>query len=91
MLNVSERALDILENTVKSEENADQKALRLARTGQGELGIVRGDPQDDDQVIMREERPLLYVDNEVSSRLDGSTLDVVEADGRERLTLMPPA
>ena len=93
MLKVSERAMDVLNGVQQqpSESGEAVGSLRLSKTGSGQYGLVRGEPQDDDQVVKRDEKPILYVDNGVAQSLDGATLDVVETEGQERLTLKPPA
>jgi len=90
MLSVSDRALDMIAGAIDSGQVGDNQALRLAKTGDGEFGLVVDQPKDDDQVISRGDTPVLYVDNEVSSTLDGATLDVAEGIGQPRLALKMP-
>ena len=90
MLTVSDRALDLISGAIDSGEVADDQALRLAKTAEGEFGLVVDQPQADDQVVVRDEKPVLYVASEVSTSLDGATLDVADGTNPVRLTLKVP-
>jgi Fe-S cluster assembly iron-binding protein IscA len=90
MLIVSDRALDVIAGAIDSDEVADDQALRLAKTAEGEFGLVVDQPQADDQIVTRDEKPVLYVANEVSTSLDGATLDIAEGTNPVRLTLKVP-
>lgn len=90
MLTVSDRALDVIAGAIDAGEVKDDQALRLAKTGEGEFGLVLDEPKADDQVVTRDEKPVLYVANEVSTSLDGATLDVAEGTSPVRLTLKVP-
>jgi Fe-S cluster assembly iron-binding protein IscA len=90
MLNVSDKAIQVIEQALDSNEVEDKQALRLAKNDDGEFGLALDEQKDGDQVIAKEERALLYVDSEVSNKLDGATLDVVDSPGGVRLALSMP-
>lgn len=90
MLNVTEKARDILAQTLETSEAADEQGLRLARTPQGEFGLAIDEEREGDQVVKQDERPVLFVDQEVSTALDGAILDVDESPEGTRLTLRMP-
>ena len=90
MLNVSDKAIEVIEQALDTNEVEDNQALRLAKNAEGEFGLALDEQKDGDQVIAKEERALLYVDSEVSNKLDGATLDVVDSPGGVRLALSMP-
>jgi len=90
MLNVSQQAVDVLAETLENSDAGDQQGLRLARTPAGEYGLAVDEQREGDQVVRREDRPVLLVDQEVSASLDGATLEVVELPEGRRLTLRDP-
>ncbi|HUF53872.1 MAG TPA: hypothetical protein VMR52_08895 [Dehalococcoidia bacterium] len=88
---MSDRALDLIASAIDAEDVTDDQALRLARTPEGEFGLVLVDgPDSDDQVVKRDDKPVLYVANEVAISLDGAMLDVAEDTTPPRLTLRVP-
>ncbi len=87
MINVTEKAVDALANSLDSTEATPEQSLRLALTPQGEYGLAVDEQREGDQVIKQEERPVLLVAEEVSTALDGAVLDVVDSAEGQRLTL----
>ncbi len=87
MINVTEKAVDALANSLDSTEAAPEQSLRLALTPQGEYGLAIDEQREGDQVIKQEERPVLLVAEEVSTALHGAVLDVVDSAEGQRLTL----
>lgn len=90
MLNVTDKALDVLAKSLDASEATEQQGLRLARTPQGEFGLAIDEEREGDQVVRQEERAVLLVDQEIASALDGATLDVIESPEGTRLTLRMP-
>jgi Fe-S cluster assembly iron-binding protein IscA len=90
VVNASERALEAMSGVLESRGAGEGEALRLAAGSEGQFGLVLDEQQEGDQVITRGERPVLYVDSEISSKLDGATLDVTDTPEGARLTLRPP-
>lgn len=87
MLSVTDKAVDILAQSLEASEANEGQSLRLARTPQGEFGLAIDEEREGDQVVKHAEKPILVVDQEVSSALDGAVLDVVESPEGQRLTL----
>ncbi len=90
MLNVTEKAVDILANSLEASEATEEQTLRLARTSQGEFGLAIDEKQEGDQVVKQEERDILVLDEEISAALEGAILDVAESPEGQRLTLRMP-
>lgn len=51
------------------------------------VGLALDEPREDDEVVWHQECVLLIVDEIVSQKLDGLTLDLVEAPDGERFSL----
>lgn len=90
MINVTEKAIDVLAITLSTNEAGEEQGLRLARNAEGQFGLALDEPREGDEVVKQEERPVLLVDKEVSSALDGAVLDVDETAEGARLTLRMP-
>ncbi len=90
MLNVTEKAVDVLARSLDASDAGENHGLRLARTPQGEFGLAIDQEREGDQVVKLEERPVLFVGEDVSSDLDGAILDVVESPEGTKLTLRMP-
>lgn len=90
MLKVTEKVVDVLARSLDASEASDEQGLRLARTPEGEFGLAIDEEREGDQVVKQEERPILFVDQDVASALDGATLDVAESPEGTRLTLRMP-
>lgn len=90
MINVTEKALGMLENSLIANQANEGDALRLARNPEGEFGLALDQEREGDHVVKSEERPVLIVDKGVSDALDGATLDVDESPAGARLTLRMP-
>lgn len=90
MLIVSDRALALMANALDAGQLPEEQALRLAMGEDGELGLVLDEARDGDEIISRDERPVLYIDSETSPSLHGATLDVAEGTNPARLALKMP-
>jgi Fe-S cluster assembly iron-binding protein IscA len=90
VLNVTEKAVDILANSLEASEATEEQSLRLARTPQGEVGLAIDEEREGDQVVKQEERAILVLDEEIATVLDGATLDVSDSPEGQRLTLRMP-
>ncbi|MEX0801002.1 MAG: hypothetical protein WD379_07295 [Dehalococcoidia bacterium] len=87
MLSVTEKAVDALAQSLDEAEAKDDQSLRLSRSPRGEYGLAIDQERDGDQVVRQKKRPILLIDQEVSNRLDGAVLDLIEAPEGIRLTL----
>ncbi len=90
MLNVTEKAVGALADSLESSEATDEQSLRLARTPQGEFGLAIDEEREGDQVVKQEERSILVLDEEISTALDGAILDIADSPEGQRLTLRMP-
>jgi hypothetical protein len=81
MLSVTDRALDALEGALEANRTADDQMLRIDEMD-GSMAVAIDQPQPSDQLIMRDENPVLAVAHDAAARLDGLTLDILE-DERE--------
>lgn len=90
MIRVTESALDALAQTLETNEVQEDQALRLARSGEGSFGLAIDDQREGDQVVAKDERPVLLIDGEISNQLDGVTLDLVESPQGRQLALRMP-
>jgi Fe-S cluster assembly iron-binding protein IscA len=90
MLNVTERAVDMLARTLEETEAEDEQGFRIVRTAPGELGLTIDEVREGDQVVRQEARPVLLVESWISDALDGATLDVTEDEEGASLMLQAP-
>lgn len=91
MINVTERAASVLQNLLETSDAPPGQGVKLIPDAQGNLGMTIASPVEGDQVVSREESPLLIVDGSIAQQLDGTELDVQEIPGEEsaRFTLRP--
>jgi len=87
MFTVTDRAAQVLREILTSHATAPDEALRLAPMAGGGFGLVVDVEREGDEVIQSEGATLLLLDEEVSSALDGVTLDCVDTPQGVRLTL----
>ncbi len=91
MITVTEGARELFLNV----EHPEGTVLRLdpvtdENTGETQVGIAAGEPQDDDQVIEHDGDSLLHIAAPVSEALDGSVMDLVETPEGPSLGITPP-
>lgn len=87
MLNVTGAAIEQLNDILDRTNGTESQGIRLIENG-GELRLQLDTPQTGDQVVAAGDRPVLLVDPDLSSALDGATLDAVVGPGGDRqLTL----
>ncbi len=89
MINVTERAASVLQNLLETIDASPGQGVKLVPDSQGNLGMTIASPDEGDQVVRRDEAPLLIVDASIAQQLDGTELDVQEILGEEsaRFTL----
>jgi Fe-S cluster assembly iron-binding protein IscA len=90
MLQVTERALEAIAQSLDVNAAEQEQALRLALTETGQLGLALDNPREGDEVVTKGERPVLLLEPEVSEQVDGAGLDVTEVPGGARLTVRMP-
>lgn len=87
MITVTDKAVDALAKSLDSSEASDEQSLRLARNQEGEFGLTIDEERSGDQAVKQSEKTILVIDENVSTALDGATLDVVDLPEGQRLTL----
>ena len=90
MLIVSDRALVVMANALEVGQLPEEQILRLRMGEDGEFGLVLDEAREGDEIISRNERPVLYIDIETSTSLNGAKLDVAEGLSPVRLALKLP-
>ena len=87
MLNVTEAAVEQLSQMLEHAEADGSQCVRLTQN-HGELGLRVDVPQEGDQVVAADERPVLLIDAELWHALEGATLDAVDTSEGKQLTLV---
>ena len=83
MLTVTEDARQELKKLLVEHTSDPDIGVRLALESTGKLGLMLDKQTETDQVIEHEESKVLLLAQEISTRVDGYTLDVQEdAEGR---------
>ncbi len=90
MLIVSDRALVVMANALETGQLPEEQVLRLAMGEDGEFGLVLDEARDGDEIISRNERPVLYIDLKTATSLNGAKLDLAEGLSPVRLSLRLP-
>ena len=90
MLIVSDRALVMMANALETGQLPEEQVLRLAMGEDGEFGLVLDEARDGDEIISRNERPVLYIDLKTATSLNGAKLDLAEGTSPARLSLRLP-
>lgn len=74
MLKVTDRAANALQDLSRAHQ-AEGQMVRLVPRDSGTLGMQMDAPHDGDEVITRQEAPLVAVDHQVAQTLAKSVLD----------------
>lgn len=90
MLQVTDKALDAMAQTLDAKAAEDDQALRLGLTDTGQLGLALDNRRAGDEVVSKGERPVLLVEPEVSEHVNGAVLDVADTPGGAQLTISMP-
>jgi Fe-S cluster assembly iron-binding protein IscA len=92
MLQVTERAASALQEVLAINNAPPKRGVRLVRTDEGRLGMTIDRPREGDQVVQRNDTPVLIVDRQVAASLSGAVLDLqpAEAESAEPPALHPP-
>jgi hypothetical protein len=79
MIQVTEGAIGLL-HSVNSDlpQRTETQVLRLEALEDKRLGLMLGDPRDDDQVVADGPSELLHIASPLSTALDGGTIDRVD-------------
>jgi len=76
MVRVTEQAASALEELLAENGAPLEAAVRLTPEAGGTMGMIIQEPQDGDEVISRNEAPLLIVDGAVAPGLSEMVVDV---------------
>lgn len=91
MVTVTDRAKTFLAKALDDARNNEEEqdiCFRLVRSDENKLGIVVGKPTKSDTQFEQDESTILVMDEEVSTTLDGRTVDLVETEaGRVALSV----
>ncbi len=90
MLIVSDRALVVMANALEAGQLPEEQVLRLAMGEDGEFGLVLDEARDGDEIISRNEKPVLHIDLKTATSLNGAKLDLAEGSSPVRLSLRLP-
>jgi Fe-S cluster assembly iron-binding protein IscA len=75
MVRVTERATIALQELLTDNAAPPDTGVRLTPDGSGHLGMLLDTPHPGDQVIQREETPVLIVDGAIAPRLSQMEVD----------------
>jgi Fe-S cluster assembly iron-binding protein IscA len=90
MLQVTDKALDAMAQTLDAKAVEDDQALRLALTETGQLGLALDNRREGDEVVSKDQRPVLVVEPEISEHVNGAVLDIADTPGGAQLTISMP-
>ena len=95
MVKVTDRAADQLQEMLATKNAPPTQGVKLAPTGNDSFGMSIAAPVEGDEVVRRDDRPLLIVDSRIAASLDGMEVDcdttIVEGEAQPTFTLQPSA
>ena len=75
MVRVTEQAATALEELLEANEAPPEAGVRLTPSGAGNIGMVIDAPHAGDEVVRRDEKPVLIVDSAVVGPLTDMVVD----------------
>ncbi|MEX2374043.1 MAG: hypothetical protein WD942_00435 [Dehalococcoidia bacterium] len=90
MLQVTEAAVEQLNELLENADAGESQGIRLVQNEAG-VALQIDLPQEGDQVVAAGDRPVLLIGPELSTALDGATLDTVETPEGNQLKLVDVA
>ncbi len=81
MISVTERAASELQALLEANGALPDQGEKLVPAGTGTLGVTIDLPAEGDEVILRDDSPLLIVDGSIAPLLDGQELDIQPDEG----------
>jgi len=75
MIRLTERASEALREMLRENEAPEGQAVKLFPEDSGNLAMTIAPTAEGDEVVSRENRPVLIIDAEIVGRLDGALLD----------------
>ena len=93
MITVTDRAATELQELLSHNNASPGQGIKLVPNGANRFGMSIGAPGEDDEVIRRDDEPLLIVDSRIAAALDGSEIDcetaMVGGEPRTEFKLRP--
>ena len=90
MVNITEKALDVLVMTLETSAPSEDHSFRLAQESEDEFGLTIDEVHSGDQMVKHGERTVLVMDDAAATALDGLTLDAVDSPEGVQFTLEEP-
>jgi Fe-S cluster assembly iron-binding protein IscA len=87
MLSVTDAAVKELSGLLDQTEAASSQCIRLIQQDDA-LALQVDEPQEGDQVVADDDRPVLLVDADLASALQGATLDAVDTQDGTQLMIV---
>lgn len=81
MVQVTEQAAYALQELLAEYAAPPEAGVRLTPSAGGNIGIVIGEPEPGDEVVTRDESPLLIVDGAVAPGLSDMVVDFEDVSG----------
>jgi Fe-S cluster assembly iron-binding protein IscA len=79
-IQITQSAEAKLVDLLTAKNAASEEGIRLTPGGTGGIGMTISPPQEGDEIVYREETPLLIIDPRVATALDGKTIDYREIE-----------
>lgn len=84
MVNVTDRAKEELRKALTAGHSEPGVGLRLDASAPGQFGLTPDRGREGDQVVEHEGAPVLFISEEISTALDGATIDCHDTpEGRQ--------
>ena len=90
-MQVTDRALDKLEELRSTSDAGPGEGVTLVVTEEENLGLALMSPGEADQVVERDGDPVVIIPEPLIETLEGFVLDYVESPGQEGFTLERPS
>ena len=90
-MQVTDRALDKLEELRKTSDAGPGEGVTLVVTEQENLGLALMAPGEADQVLEKNGDPIVIIPEPLIATLEGFVLDYIETPGQEGFTLERPS
>ena len=88
MIEVTDRAKQLLKNTLSENVDTPQAGIRLVARGEGQIGLGIDVENPGDQVVEFEGSKVLIVEKNLAEALTGITLDVEDTEEGAKLVLL---
>ncbi|HEY8171742.1 MAG TPA: hypothetical protein VIH21_01545 [Dehalococcoidia bacterium] len=90
MINVTDRAAEVLHRSLEENEETDDDVFRIEMTNEG-IALALGNERDGDQLIEHQHRKVLAIERDIASALDGASIDAVDTPEGTRLIFESPS